>query len=121
MNDASPDISIMLLPGDDEGDGMQVVAFDDDQPICTETLIDLVARCVDLECVDGELHPYVDSTLNLLSDMTYAMLKTVERMEHDDPHRQYLHQTYAEAYAYVQHIVDRMIADDASVPKPGTE
>jgi hypothetical protein len=108
VSDQDADISIMLLPPDDEYDGMQVVAFDNDQPVCSEPLIDLVAEWADLESIDGELHPYLDSTLNLLSDMTYALLKVIECLGTDDPHRQALHQIYALAYDYVQGLVLEM-------------
>jgi hypothetical protein len=103
--------SIMLQSGDEECGGMQLIAFDDDQPVCSETLINLVAEWADLESLDGELHPYLDSTLNLLSDMTYALVKAVERMEQDDPHRQALHQLYVAAYQYVQGLVTALEPD----------
>ena len=100
----------MLLPAEN-GDGMEVTVFDDDQPILELSLIDMVAEWADLESIDGELHPYVDGTLNVLSDMTYALIKVVERMEENDPHRAVLLQTYSSAYDYAQRLVKAMMDD----------
>ena len=101
----APNLSVMLLPADD-GNGMEVTVFDGDQVILEVSLIDMVAEWADLEALDGELHPYLDDTLNVLSDMTYAIIKVVEQMEKDDPHRAVLLESYTLAYDYAQRLVE---------------
>jgi hypothetical protein len=112
MSDAPQDagLDVMLLPADN-GEGMEVTVFDGDQPVLEVGIIDLVARWAELETVEGELHPYLDSTLNVLSDMTYAIIKVVERMEQDDPHRAVLLEIYTQAYDYTQDLV-KALTDD---------
>jgi hypothetical protein len=104
------DLSVMLLPADD-GAGMEVTVFDGDQPVLEVGIIQLVAEWADLESVKGELHPYLDDTLNVLGDMTYAIIKVVERMEKDDPHRGALLEIYTMAYDYAQRLV-KVLRDD---------
>lgn len=103
--------SLMFCPADDYKDGMEVTAFVGDKPVCSQRIIDLVDEWNDQEAVDGELHPYLDSTLNTLSDLTFALIKTVERMEQDDPHRAALLELYMTAYQYVQNIVEALTDD----------
>jgi hypothetical protein len=100
----------MLLPADD-GSGMEVTVFDDDQPILEAKLIELVAEWADLESIEGELHPYLDDTLNVLSDMTYAIIKVLERVGKDDPHSAKLLEIYTLAYDYAQRLV-KVVNDD---------
>jgi len=90
---------------------MEVTVFDDDQPILEVKLTELVAEWADLESVDGELHPYLDDTLNVLSDMTYAIIKVLERVEEDDPHRAALLEIYTAAYDYAQKLVKAVMDD----------
>jgi len=90
---------------------MEVTVFDDDQPILDVSLTDLVAEWADLETIDGELHPYLDGTLNVLSDMTYAIIKVLERVEKDDPHRAALLEIYTIAYDYAQKLVKAVMDD----------
>lgn len=108
----NPDgLSIMLCEADN-GEHMEVTVFDEDSiPVLEVSLIDMVADWADLESLHGELHPYLDGTLNVLSDMTYALIKVVERMEKDDPHRAALLKLYTEAYNYAQILVDRLTDD----------
>ena len=103
----APDLSVMLLPADD-GEGMEVTVFDGDQVILEVSLIEMVAEWADLEAIDGQLHPYLDGTLNVLSDMTYALIKVVKRMEKDDPHRAALLEIYTLAYDYAQGLVKEL-------------
>jgi hypothetical protein len=107
---SGPDLDVMLLPADD-GEGMEVIVFDGDQPVLAVGLIDLVAEWADLESVKGELHPSFDSTLNVLSDMTYAIIKVLELMRKDDPHRGALLEIYIMAYDYAQNLV-KVLTDD---------
>lgn len=109
-DDEAGDISVMLCPSDD-GSRMEITVFEDHQPILDVSLIDLVAQWADDESLDGKLHPYVDGTLNVLSDMTYAILKVLERVEEDDPHRAALMELYASAYDYAQTLV-KALTDD---------
>lgn len=104
------DLSVMLLPADD-GEGMEVTVFDGDQPVLEVGIIDLVAEWAELESLQGELHPCLDDTLNVLGDMTYAIIKVVERMEKDDPHRGALLDIYVKAYDYTQILVEALTDD----------
>ena len=97
--------SLMFCPAEDVQGGMEVTAFVGDRPVCSARIIDLVAEWNDQEALDGELHPYLDSTLNTLSDLTHALIKTVEMMEKDDPHRAVLLRLYTTAYDYAQRLV----------------
>ena len=109
MSDAPQDagLHVMLLPADD-GEGMEVTVFDGDQPVLEVGIIDLVAEWADLESVQGELHPSFDGTLNVLGDMTYAIIRVLERMEKDDPHRAALLEIYTMAYGYTQDLVEAL-------------
>ena len=102
------DLDVMLLPADD---GMEVTVFDGDQPVLEVGIIDLVAAWAHLESVQGELHPSFDDTLNVLGDMTYAIIKVLEMVGKNDPHRDVLLGIYAEAYAYTQKLVE-VLTDD---------
>jgi hypothetical protein len=101
----------MFCQADDYKNGMEVTAFVGDRPVCSARIIDLVAEWADAESIDGELHPYLDATLNVLSDLTYALIKVVERMERDDPHKAALLEIYAAAYRHAQTLA-KTVADD---------
>ena len=103
--------SLLMCEAEGDKGGVEVTAFVDDDPVCGAKIIDLVAEWADMESIDGELHPYLDGTLNVLSDMTYALIKVVQRMEKDDPHRAVLLKLYTEAYNYAQTLVDRLSDD----------
>jgi hypothetical protein len=108
------DLHVMLTPGDD-AERMEITVFDDDQPVFEVSLIDLVAQWVSLESVEGELHPYLDGTLNVLSDMTYAIIKVIERLEADDPHRAALLEIYTLGYDYAQRVVDAVNGTEGGI------
>ena len=104
------DIDVMFMPGE-TGERMEVIVFDGDEPIISESLIDLVAEWNDTEAITGNLHPYMDSTLNIVSDLSYAIIKTLQRVEPGDPHVSALLELYIKGYEYVQDLVHAINAD----------
>lgn len=77
----------LLLCCDGEGNVPSVHALDgqDGPHDVSATLLSLVQDWVDDNTLDGELHPYLDDTLNMLCDFTEALRMIVLHLEDDDP------------------------------------
>ena len=77
-----------LLFHSNESGASEVAAVDgnDGPDDVSATLLSLVEDWVDDEALDGELHPYLDGTLNVLSDLCEAQRLIVLHLEEDDPH-----------------------------------
>src|SRR5678816_2007275 len=52
----------------------------------SDTLLSLVEDWIADTELDGALHPYLDDTLNMLSDLAEAQRLIVQWLEPDDPH-----------------------------------
>lgn len=77
---------LLICPDDNDAPAVHAVDGEDGPDDVSATILSLVQDWIDDEAIDGELHPYLDGTLNMLCDLTEAIRMIVLHLEEDDPH-----------------------------------
>ena len=78
--------TLLICPDDNDAPAVHAVDGEDGPDDVSATILSLVQNWVDDEALDGELHPYLDGTLNMLCDLASAIRMIVLHLEEDDPH-----------------------------------
>jgi hypothetical protein len=77
-----------------------------------ESFHSLVETWIAIESVDGELHPYLDGTLNMLACFNWAQRKIISRLEDGDPVGDDLRPLLDRAADILREVMDRLGAED---------
>jgi hypothetical protein len=77
-----------------------------------ESFHSLVETWIAIESVDGELHPYLDGTLNMLACFNWAQRKILSRLEDGDPVGDDLRPLLDRAADILREVMERLGAED---------
>jgi hypothetical protein len=77
-----------------------------------ESFHSLIETWIATESVDGELHPYLDDTLNMLAGFNWAQRKILSCLEDGDPVRDDLRPLLDRAADILREVMERLGAED---------